>query len=68
MYFWTYGLLKTWFDKCLKNPVSDDPSTSNKVNGPKNFSKLDDSIFTIFIDPSEANSGWKSLSKLYAEF
>ena len=27
--------LKTWLDKCLKSPVSDDPSTSNMVNVPK---------------------------------
>ena len=25
---------KTWSDKCLKSPVSEDPSTSNKVNLP----------------------------------
>ena len=25
---------KTWLDKCLKSPVSEDPSTSNMVNGP----------------------------------
>ena len=26
---------KTWTDKCLKSPVSEDPSTSNMVNVPK---------------------------------
>ena len=26
---------KTWTEKCLKNPVSEDPSTSNMVNVPK---------------------------------
>ena len=26
---------KTWLDKCLKSPVSEDPSTSNMVNGTK---------------------------------
>ena len=26
---------KTWSDKCLKSPVSEDPSTSNMVNVPK---------------------------------
>ena len=35
MYFLTYGLRKTWLYKCLKIPVSEDPSTSNMVNGPK---------------------------------
>ena len=29
MYFWTYGIEKTWLNKCLKNQVSEDPSTSN---------------------------------------
>ena len=24
---------KTWLDKCLKSPVSEDPSTSNMGNG-----------------------------------
>ena len=27
--------LKTWLDKCLKNPSSEDPSTRNMVNVPK---------------------------------
>ena len=35
MYFRTYELQKTWLDKCLKSPVSEDPLTSNMVNGPK---------------------------------
>ena len=36
------------------------------VNGQKHSSKLNDSTFTIFIDPCADNSGWKSLSELYA--
>ena len=36
MYFRTEVVRKTWLDKCLKNPVSEDPLTGNKVNGPKN--------------------------------
>ena len=35
MYFGTYRLRKTWLDKCLKSPVSQDPLTSNIVNEPK---------------------------------
>ena len=35
MYFGANGLGKTWLDKCVKSPVSDDRSTSNMVNGPK---------------------------------
>ena len=53
MYFWAYGLRKTYLDKCLKSLDSEDPSTSNMVNGPKHCWKLNDSTFTIFIDPSE---------------
>ena len=37
MYFSIYGLQNTWLDKCLKSPVSEDPSTSNMINGLKNF-------------------------------
>ena len=35
MHFPNYGLQKTWCDKYLKSPVSEDPSTGNMVNGPK---------------------------------
>ena len=35
MNFWTYGLQKTWLDKCLKSPVWEDPFTSNMVNSLK---------------------------------
>ena len=62
MYFLTYGLRKTWLDKFLKSPVSEDPFTSNMVNGAKDCSKLNGSFFTIFIDHSEDNSVCKSLS------
>ena len=67
MYFWTYGLRKTWLDKYLNSNVSEDPARSNKVKGPIHCSKLQDSTFTIFIDPCERNSGWRNLSKLYVE-
>ena len=53
IYLWTYGLHKTWLDNCLKSPVSEDPSTSNMVNGPKHCWNLNDTTITIFIDPSE---------------
>ena len=49
MYFWTYGIRKTWLDKCLKSPVWEDPSTSNMENGPNHCWNLNDSTFTIFI-------------------
>ena len=67
MYFWAYGLPKTWLDKCLKSPVSEDPLTSNMLNRLKHCSKLNDSIFTIFIAQCEGNLGWKSLSELDAK-
>ena len=61
MYFLTYGLRKTWLYKCLKIPVSEDPSTSNMVNGPKDCWNLSDSNFIIIIDYCEGNSVGKSL-------
>ena len=62
MYFLTYGLRKMWLDKCLTVPVSEDPSTSNIVNGPKHCCNLNDSTFIIFIDHCDWNSVDKSLS------
>ena len=56
MDFWTYGLWKTLLIKCLKTPLSEDPSTNNMVNEPKHISKLNDSTFTIFIDLCEDNN------------
>ena len=35
MYFRTYGLRNMSFNKCLKGPVSEDPSTSDMEKGPK---------------------------------
>ena len=63
---WTYGLGKTWLDKCLKTLVSEDPLRTNMGNALKDCSNLNDSTFTIIIDPCEYNSGWKSLSEWYA--
>ena len=61
MYFLNYGLQKTWLDQCLKSPVSEDPSKSNRVNSPKHCSNLKDTSFTIFIDNWEDNCLTKSL-------
>ena len=58
---------KTWLEKCLIGPISEDPSTNNMVNRPKHCWNLNDSTLTIFIDPCESNSGWKSLSELYTK-
>ena len=65
--FFNLQTRKTWSDKCLKSPVSEDPSTSTMVNGPKHCSKFDDSNLTILIDPCEGNSGLKILSKRYSQ-
>ena len=67
MYFWTYGLRKTWLDKYLKIPLSEDTLTSNVVNEPKHFSKLNESTFTIFLDPCQCNLALKSLPEWYAK-
>ena len=53
MYFGTYKLRKTWLGKCLKSPVSEDPSTRNTLNGRKYCSKLNDSTFTDAIIPEK---------------
>ena len=68
MYFRNYGLCKRWLDKCVKNPVSVDPSTSNMVNGPKHCCNVEDGSFTLFIDHSEHNSVGKSLLEWYAKY
>ena len=66
MYFRTYGIRNMWLDKCLKIQVSKDSLTSNKINGPKLCSNLNDSIFTIFINPCEGIGG-KILSEWYGK-
>ena len=37
MNFGNYRLQKTWLENCIKKPISENPSTSNMVNGPKHF-------------------------------
>ena len=56
MYFRNYGIGNRWLDECLKNPVSEGPSTSNMVNAPKHCCTLENGTFTIFIDHCENNS------------
>ena len=57
MHFSTYGLRKTSIDKFLKSPISDACVTSKMVERAKYCPKLNDSTFTIFIDPCESNGG-----------
>ena len=59
--------LKMWLDKWLKNPVPDDPSTSNMVNVPKHCWNLHHSTFIIFIDHWQGNCVLKSLSYWHAK-
>ena len=47
--FWKLSTPKTWLDKCLNGPVSEDPSTSNMVDVPKHYSNLHHSTFMKFI-------------------
>ena len=69
MYFLlSYGLRKTWLDKCLNSHVSEDPSTSNMANGPKHLWNLNDSTFTTFIGHCESKSVRKSLSWWYVKY
>ena len=46
---------KTYSYKCLKSPVSEDPSTSSMVNVPNHFKNLRHNIFIIFIDHCQVN-------------
>ena len=55
MYFWNYRLRKTWLDKCVKSPLSDDPSKDNMANGSKHCCNLNDSALTIFSNQCEGN-------------
>ena len=61
MLFSNYRLQKTWLDKCLKSPVSEDTSTSDMVNGPKRCFSPRASTFTIFINHCYRNSVGKNL-------
>ena len=51
---------KTWLDKCLKCPVSEDLSTSNMGNVPKHNWNLHHSTFIIFNDHSQVKFVWES--------
>ena len=55
MYFRNYSLGKPWLDKCLKSPVSEDPSKSNMIKACKHCYNLNYSTFAIFIDQCEGN-------------
>ena len=67
MYLWTDWLGTTWLNKCVKSLASEHPLTSNIINGAIHCWNRKDSTFTIFIDPFEGNSGWKSLFGWHAK-
>ena len=46
---------KTESDKCIKSPVSEDPSISNMVNVLNHCGNLHHSIFIIFIGHCKVN-------------
>ena len=58
---------KEVFREILKSLVSEEPLTSDMVNGPKHCWNLKDSPFTRFIHPCEEYWSWKSLSERYAK-
>ena len=68
MHFWTYRLITKLLDKCLICPLSEDPPTSNMVNGLKHCWNVNGSTFAIFIDYCEGNWAGKSLSLWYAKY
>ena len=57
----------TWWDKCLKSPVSEDPLTSNMVNVPQQCWNLHHSASIKFIDHCQVNWIGKRLSCLHAK-
>ena len=54
--------LKTWWDKCLKSPLSEDLSTSDMVKVPKHCWNLHHRPSIKFIDLHQVNWVQKSLS------
>ena len=66
LWFRNYGL-KTWFDKCLKSLVSEDPFKSKMGKVPKHCSNLHQSTLITFIDDSKGNWFGKSLSYWHAK-
>ena len=59
---------KTWLDKTLKSPVSEEALTSNMVTVSKHCWNLHHSTFIIFIDHCQGNWVGKSLSYWHAKF
>ena len=62
MYWQIYGLWMALLYKCLKCPVSEDPTASNLEKGPKHCWIMNDITFTVYSDQCEKNWVGKSLS------
>ena len=62
MCFRTYGLRKSWLDKCLKIRVSEHRLTVNMLKRPKHCWNLYGTGFIIIFHHSEVNSIGKSVS------
>ena len=56
MYFRNYGLQIRGLEECLKNPISEAPSTTNMGNVHKHCCNLGDRTFTLFIDCCDQKS------------
>ena len=65
MYFRKYWLRKTWLDKCLKSPASEDPLTSDMANASKHCWNPNDSTVAIFINQCAGSYVGKSPFKVY---
>ena len=63
MYLRSYRLQETWLDKCLKSPVSEDPSKCNIANGLKHRCNLNERTFATFINHCEGIFVGESLFK-----
>ena len=59
---------KTWLDKCLKGPVSEDPSRSGMVNVNKHCSNLHRVTFIKVIDHCQVTWVGKNLSYWHGKF
>ena len=67
MYFQNYRLRKLWLGKCLKSPVSEDPSKNSMVIESEIYRNLYHSTFSLFIDQCEGNWGGKGFSSKCAK-
>ena len=53
MYFRFYRPKRAYLDKCVKDPVREEPPTGDMVNGPKHWFSIKESSFIILSDHCE---------------